>query len=192
METRICYKFDKKTNEFLHTTYAFQEPVGKTFPLPSFSTFVEPPKVEEFQVAVWNEEKWEIKKDYRRHLVQGEYVGGKAYYNPNEYWWANEQYMTEIGDIPEGMSFEKMEKPQIVSDVIELTNEVYTNKQYLSDTDYIHNVIAEEPEKADKYASVIEERKRVRATVDPTEEQIEGLKAQIVILYGKEALNHLY
>ena len=192
MNTKTCYRFDEKTHEYRCTDLAFQEPIELTYPLPANCTFIEPPVVGDFEIAIFDGKSWEVKPDYRKHFEKGTYVGGKPYFNPNKYWWAEEQYMTEIGDIPEGMSFEKMEKPQIVSDVVELINEIRSSKQYLSDTDYIHNIIAEEPEKAEKYALVIEERKRVRATIDPTEEQIKTLKEQIVAEYGEEALKHLY
>ena len=192
MEIRTCWAYDRKTKEYEGITTAFENPLDGGFNLPANATFVEPPQFGEFETAVFNGESWAVVPDYRRHLDNtGTFVGGKPYYDPAKYWWDEGSYMETFGDIPSGMTFTKMDTPQIVVDVVNLENQIQTSKDYLADTDYVHNVILEEPEKAEKYAPVIEERKRVRASIDPTEEQISNLKNQIVSLYGEEALNHL-
>ena len=191
MDTKTCYRFKEDTGELLGSEMAFCEPKGGTFPLPANCTFIEPPIFAEFEIPAFDGEKWDIKPDYRKHIRDGQYVGGKPFYDPSQYWWAEGKYMTKIGDIPEGMTFVKMDKPQIVIEVVALMDEIQEKKKYLSETDYIHNVIAEEPDKAEKYAPVIEERKSVRASIDPMQERIDQLKAEIVEKYGKDALDHL-
>ena len=160
----------------------------------SNSTLISPPKeIPEFTVPCFNKDKqkWELKPDYRPKSINGNLKGGKPFYNSKEYWWAREHWMTTIGDKPEGTSWSKMEIPQIVKDVVNLRRNILEWKTYLSNTDYIHNVIAEVPEAADKYAPIIEEREKVRLLIDPAQEQIDSLKEQIVSQYGEEALNHL-
>lgn len=191
METKTCWSYEKETKEYNGVTIAFTDPEDGGFNLPANATFVEPPQFGEFETAVFNGESWAVVPDYRRHLINGNYEGGKPYYDPSKYWWDEGSYMETFGDIPSGMTFTKMNTPQIVVDVVNLEKQIQTSKNYLADTDYVHNVILEEPEKAEKYAPVIEERKRVRASIDPTEEQIDSLKNQIVSLYGEEALDHL-
>ena len=191
MDTRTCWAFDSETKEFIGETTAFPDPLDGGFNLPQNATFVEPPDVEEFEISVWNGTSWDIVPDYRQHLVDGEYVGGKQYYDPSDYWWAIGMYMQTYGDIPSGMSFTKMPVPQMVHDENDADDEINEYRQYLVSTDYIDNVLAEEPEKADKYASVVAERKRVRALIDPKTEERDSLRAQIVDLYGEDALAHL-
>lgn len=199
MNTKTCYRFNKKTHEFLGADVAFQEPVGETYPLPANCTFVEPPKTEEFEVACWNWEVWEIKPDYRKRLDEtGTYVGGKPFYNPENFWWAEEQYMTEIGDIPQGMSFEKMDKPEICNQIVELEDKYNALKTELEDTDYyarrlyeFENGYAEDPEKEAFYKSELQRLALERPNLNIWETEANTLKEQVKAQYGEEALNHL-
>lgn len=192
MEYKNCYSFDKETKEYKGVVPAFKDPLDGGYNLPANTTFVEVISYGEFEIPVFENEEWHIELDYRQHLIDGEYVGGKPYYDPSKFWWADAQYMTELGDIPEGMEWDKISVPQIVENVVDNQNAVAGYKAYLSNTDYVHNVIAEEPDKAEKYAPVIAERIRVRGLIDPLQEQIDADRASIVETYGEEALNHLH
>lgn len=199
METRICYRYDEKTHEFLGADVAFQEPIGGTYPLPADCTFVEPPKTGEFEIAVFNEESWEVKPDYRKHLDNtGTYVGGKPFYNPLKYWWAEEEYTKEIGDKPTDKVWEKMAKPEICNQVIAIQNEYDTLKQEFEATDYyarrlyeFENGYVSDPEKEAFYKSELQRLALERPKLNTWETEIDQLKEQIVSEYGEEAINHL-
>lgn len=188
------YDYDPKTHEFLIIGVAEYDEFAEDYTVAPNSTLIAPPEnIPEFKAACFNTEsnQWELLPDYRPKLTTSSHEGGKPYYDPKKYWWAPEQWMTEIGDIPEGMSFEKVEYPGICKTIVNLQNEIREAKQYLADTDYIHGVMLEEPEKSYKYDYVVAERKRVRATIDPLQEKLDNLKEQVVDRYGGEALNHL-
>ena len=85
MNTKTCYRFDEKTHEYRCTDLAFQEPIELTYPLPANCTFIEPPVVGDFEIAIFDGKSWEVKPDYRKHFEKGTYVGGKPYFNPNKY-----------------------------------------------------------------------------------------------------------
>lgn len=198
MKTRTCYRYDKTTHEFLYTDVAFQEPVGETYPLPANCTFVEPPKTGEFEIAVFNGETWEVKPDYRKHLANGSYVGGKPFYDPENFWWAEEEYNTEIGDKPVNREWEKMDKPEICNQVVKLEEQYETLKKELEDTDYyarrlyeFENGYASDFEKEAFYKSVLQRLAQERPNLNLWEAQANELKVQIVAEYGEEALEHL-
>lgn len=185
------YDYDPRTHEYLKKSKAEYDKYYDKYVTAPNSTLIAPPEnIPEFKVAFFNTEnsQWEIRPDYR---YSSNIKKGKPYYDPKKYWWAPEQWMYEIGDIPEGMSWEKMECPGICKTIVNLQNEIREAKQYLADTDYIHSVMLEEPEKSYKYDYVVAERKRVRATIDPLQEKLDNLKEQVVDRYGGEALNHL-
>ena len=188
------FDYDPKTGEYLTKGIAeYDEPADNYIVAPNSTLIIPPTDIPEFTVACFNvkTEQWDIKPDYRRKAVGDHYEGGKPYYNPEEYWWSAEHYMTTIGDKPEEMSWEKIERPAVCQTIVDLEDEISTAKQYLADTDYVHNVIAEQPETESKYAPVIAERKRVRATIDPKQTQVDTYKADLILQYGEEALNHL-
>lgn len=88
------YNFDPNTKEYLMTTIASADPMetkikGEFIPLvPAYATLVEPPKTGEGEVAIFNGESWEIKKDFRvRHKICDENFNIKD--------------ITEIGEIKE-------------------------------------------------------------------------------------------
>lgn len=192
MDTKKCYSYKEDTKEYLGETLSFKDPLEGKFNLPANCTFEEPSEVGDFEIPVWEEDKWTVKPDYRKHLSQeGMYEGGKPYYDPKEYWWSEPKYMTSIGDIPEGMTWNKIDLPLICQEAVDLEDKIIEGKKYLQDTDYVHLVITEEPEKEEKYSEIIEERKRIRATIDPNEVSLEEKKSLIVSQYGEEALNHL-
>ena len=70
------YNFDLMTKEFLTATTAEADPAesrkqGKFIPLiPANATLIEPPTVEANQVAVFENNKWVVKADYRKNYVK--------------------------------------------------------------------------------------------------------------------------
>lgn len=88
------YNYDKNTKEYLSTTTASADPMetkikGEFVPLvPAYATLLEPPKTGENEVAIFNGEAWEIKKDFRvSHKICDENFNIKD--------------ITEIGEIEE-------------------------------------------------------------------------------------------
>ncbi len=88
------YNYDKNTKEYLSTTLASADPMetkikGEFVPLvPAYSTLMEPPKTDKNEVAIFNGEAWEIKKDFRvSHKICDENFNIKD--------------ITEIGEIEE-------------------------------------------------------------------------------------------
>ena len=190
------YDYDPRTHEYLKKSKAEYDERHNKYIIAPNSTLIAPPEnIPEFKAACFNTEsnQWELLTDYRQKVNKDTHIieGGKPYYDPKKYWWAPEQWMCEFGDIPEGMSWEKMKRPSICKTIVNLQNEIKEAKQYLADTDYIHSVMLEEPEKSYKYDYVVAERKRVRATIDPLQEKLNNLMDQVAERYGGEALNHL-
>lgn len=183
MDTKTCYTFDWTTGVYLFSEEVKRQGNGE-FQLTGFNcTFVELPEYGKYEIPVFNKETetWKIEPDYRNI----------PYYKISDYWWAEDLYMHTYGNIPEGMSLIKADKPQIAIDAGALVETIANKKKYLADTDYIHSVILEEPEKSEKYISIIEERKKIRASIDPLQTELDELKSQITLQYGEEALNHL-
>ena len=88
------YNYDKNTKEYLSTTLASADPMetkikGEFVPLvPAYATLLEPPTTGENEVAIFNGEVWEIKKDFRvSHKICDENFNIKD--------------ITEIGEIEE-------------------------------------------------------------------------------------------
>ena len=89
------YNYDKNTKEYLSTTLASADPMetkirGEFVPLvPANATLIEPPTVEANQVAVFENNKWVIKADYRKDYkkVTDEFIT---------------EYIKDIGEIADG------------------------------------------------------------------------------------------
>ena len=185
-------ELNKETKELLCEDVAFESPLERgVFPLPSNSTFIKPPTVKEFEVAVFNNNKWNVEKDFRK----------KPYYDPKDYWWAEPQYMSTFGNIPQGMSFEKIEVPEDVIKCSELMNEVGELKSFLDSTDKkelelqaysigLRKYLTEEDVK--ELEAIRLERDEKASLIRPKNNQIDELKNKIAEKYGEEALNHLY
>ena len=102
------YNYDKNTKEYLSTTIASADPMetkikGEFVPLvPAYATLLEPPTTGENEVAIFNGEAWEIKKDFRvSHKICDENFNIKD--------------ITEIGEIEE--------KYLVSADIAELIKE---------------------------------------------------------------------
>lgn len=65
------YNFHPITKEYIGENYADESPLEKgVYLLPSFATFIAPPELGENQTAVFENDQWSIKQDFR----------GKIYY----------------------------------------------------------------------------------------------------------------
>lgn len=190
MSTRDAYRFDPETREYLGTEKAYEDYKHEgEYILPENCTFAELPEFGEFEIPVFDgTSQWAVSPDYRK----------KPYYLDSDYWWAEPQYMSTYGDIPEGCSFDRYEKPQIVLDVIGLQGQYDALVEELQATDYYARRIYEyeqgydsDPEKEAHYRSELQRLAQERKKLAPWEAQIEALKADIAAEYGEEALNHL-
>lgn len=199
MDTKTCYSYSADTLEYTGTSLAFENPLDGGFPLPANATFIKPPTCTEFEIPVFNGESWEIRPDYRKHLDEtGTYVGGKPFYDPKNYWWAEEEYMTTLGDKPADREWDKMDKPEICNQIVELEDKYNALKTELEDTDYyarrlyeFENGYAEDPEKEAFYKSELQRLALERPNLNIWETEANTLKEQVKAQYGEEALNHL-
>ena len=104
----IFYTYDEKTKEFTGTQSAFIDPLktkkqGKNvYLVPANATDKEPPKTKENQVAIFNGDEWEVVADYR----------GKTYYIGTE-----QHEMKELGDLPDGATFEPVEPEKTLDEL---------------------------------------------------------------------------
>lgn len=91
------YKYDKTTHEYLGKDYARLNPVetkiqGKdVYLLPPNYTMIEPPELAEHKIAIFENDGWIVKDDYRGCLICDELL--------------NIQVVQEIGGLPEGFIF---------------------------------------------------------------------------------------
>lgn len=91
------YKYDKTTHEYLGKDYARLNPVetkiqGKeVYLLPPYYTMIEPPELAEHKIAVFENDGWVVKDDYRGCFICDELL--------------NIQIVQEIGELPEGFIF---------------------------------------------------------------------------------------
>lgn len=66
METKFYYSYNTEGNAFLGKFPALKNPRRQTeYLLPAMATFIEPPKTNKNEIAVWNGEKWVIESDFR-------------------------------------------------------------------------------------------------------------------------------
>lgn len=196
MTTRDAYRFDRLTREYLGVQQAYPNIRHEgEYLLPENCTFFAPPTYGEFEIPVFDgTSEWRIEPDYRKK----EGSDGKPYYFESDYWWAEPQYMETYGDIPEGCSFDRYEKPQVVLDVIDLQTQYDTLVEELKNTDYYARRIYEyeqgydyDPEKEAHYKEELKRLAIERKKLAPWEESINAMKEIIVEDYGEEALNHL-
>lgn len=126
------FKYDRITHEYLVTEPAPLNPVAtqreghEVYMLPSYATFLEPPKLAKNQVAIFNisEDTWQIKADYR-----GQYCVDSS---------MQPYKVLEIGDLPEGyIIITEAQAVKIVEDdlyyVISDKNKLIKNPNYEAD-----------------------------------------------------------
>lgn len=190
------YHFDPITREYLGVMQAYANYKRESeYILPANCTFSQPPDYGVFEIPVFDgTSEWHIEPDYRIK----EDSAGKPYYLEVDYWWAEPQYMQTYGDIPEGCSFDRYEKPQIVLDVVALQKQYDTLVEELQNTDYYARRIYEyeqgydyDPVKEERYKSELQRLAQERKKLAPWEDDINAMKETIVEDYGEEALNHL-
>lgn len=63
------YHFNKETGEYLNTTDARKDPLGKGFMVPANATKTAPPPTQQKECPCFEDNKWIIKKDLRGDLV---------------------------------------------------------------------------------------------------------------------------
>ena len=96
----IFYTYDEKTKEYTGTQNAFIDPLetkkqGKNvYLVPANATDKKPLEAKENQAVIFNGSEWEIIADYRN----------KTYYTGTE-----QHKMKELGDLPNGATFEPVE-----------------------------------------------------------------------------------
>ena len=104
----ILYTYNEKTKEFTGAQTAFIDPLetqkqGKeVYLVPSNATDKKPLEVKENQAVIFNGSEWEIIADYRN----------KTYYIGTE-----QHEMKELGDLPNGATFEPVEPEKTLDEL---------------------------------------------------------------------------
>ena len=104
----IFYTYDEDTKEFTGTQNAFIDPLetkkrGKNvYLLPRNATYQKPLETKENQAVIFNGSEWEIVADYRNKTY---YIGTKQH------------EMKELGDLPEGATFEPVEPKKTLDEL---------------------------------------------------------------------------
>lgn len=102
----IFYSYDKKTKEYIGTQNGFIDPLEtkkqgkKVYLVPPNATDKKPLETKENQAVIFNGSEWEIVADYRN----------KTYYIGTE-----QHEMKELGDLPEGATFEPVKSESELS-----------------------------------------------------------------------------
>ena len=149
------YNYDKNTKEYLSTTLASADPMetkirGEFVPLvPACATVIEPPKTGENEVAIFNGEVWEIKKDFRvSHKICDENFNIKDITEIGE---IEENYLVsaDIAElIKENPDNFKIQNNEIVQKTEEEYQEFLNNKIKKEETEKIKNQLLELDSKA--------------------------------------------
>lgn len=106
----IFYTYDEKTKEYTGTQNAFIDPLetkkrGKNvYLVPANATDLKPLETKENQAVIFNGSEWELIADYR----------GKTYYVGTE-----QHEMKELGDLPNGATFEPVEPEKTLEELKE-------------------------------------------------------------------------
>ena len=102
----IFYSYDKKTKEYIGTQSGFIDALEtkkqgkKVYLVPPNATDKKPLETKENQAVIFNGSEWEIVADYRN----------KTYYIGTE-----QHEMKELGDLPEGATFEPVKSESELS-----------------------------------------------------------------------------
>lgn len=149
------YNYDKNTKEYLSTTIASADPMetkikGEFIPLvPAYATLLEPPTTGENEVAIFNGEAWEIKKDFRvSHKICDENFNIKDITEIGE---IEENYLVtaDIAElIKENPNNFKIQNEEIAQKTEEEYQEFLNNKIKKEETEKIKNQLLELDSKA--------------------------------------------
>lgn len=149
------YNYDKNTKEYLSTTLASADPMetkikGEFVPLvPAYATLLKPPKTGENEVAIFNGEAWEIKKDFRvSHKICDENFNIKDITEIGE---IEENYLVtaDIAElIKENPNNFKIQNEEITQKTEEEYQEFLNNKIKKEETEKIKNQLLELDSKA--------------------------------------------
>lgn len=153
----IFYTYDEKTKEFIGTQNAFINPLetkkqGKNvYLVPANATDKKPLEAKKNQAVIFNGSEWEIVADYRN----------KTYYIGTE-----RHEMKELGDLPEGATFEPVEPEKTLDE----------------------QTLEELQKEQTELNAQIEQLKDqlLTATLADDTDQIESIKAQYQTLIGDE------
>ena len=153
----IFYTYDEKTKEYTGTQNAFIDPLEtkkqgkKVYLVPANATDKKPLEAKKNQAVIFNDSEWKIVSDYR----------GKTYYlgtEPHE--------MKELGDLPNGATFEPVEPKKTL------------DEQTLEEL---------QKEQTDLSAQIEQLKSQLlTATLADDIDQIESIKAQYQTLVGGE------
>lgn len=149
------YNYDKNTKEYLSTTIASADPMetkikGEFVPLvPAYATLLEPPTTGENEVAIFNGEAWEIKKDFRvSHKICDENFNIKDITEIGE---IEEKYLVTADMaklIKENPNNFKIQNEEIAQKTEEEYQEFLNNKIKKEETEKIKNQLLELDSKA--------------------------------------------
>lgn len=149
------YNYDKNTKEYLSTTIASADPMetkikGEFVPLvPAYATLLEPPTTDKNEVAIFNGEAWEIKKDFRvSHKICDENFNIKDITEIGE---IEENYLVsaEMAElIKENPNNFKIQNEEIAQKTEEEYQEFLNNKIKKEETEKIKNQLLELDSKA--------------------------------------------
>lgn len=149
------YNYDKNTKEYLSTTIASADPMetkikGEFVPLvPAYATLLEPPTTDKNEVAIFNGEAWEIKKDFRvSHKICDENFNIKDITEIGE---IEENYLitTEMAElIKENPNNFKIQNEEIAQKTEEEYQEFLNNKIKKEEAEKIKNQLLELDSKA--------------------------------------------
>ena len=104
----VFYTYDEKTKEYTGAQNAFIDPLEtkkqgkKVYLVPANATDKKPLETKENQAVIFNSSEWEIVADYR----------GQIYYIGTE-----QHEMKELGDLPEGATFEPVEPEKTLDEL---------------------------------------------------------------------------
>ena len=126
----IFYTYDEKTKEFTGTQNGFIDPLEtkkrgeNVYLFPRNATYQKPPKTEENQALIFNGDAWEIIADYR----------AKTYYIGTE-----QHEMKELGELPNGATFEPVEPEKTLEELKEKKLDELTTAGHQFDNQLVNN-----------------------------------------------------
>ena len=88
----LAYVYDEDTKEYLYPLEAQKDPLGNGYFLPAYGTFLPPKECGKFEINIFENGEWVVKKDYRAHLQLD--VENFIFYK-----------VDFIGDVKEGFQF---------------------------------------------------------------------------------------
>lgn len=172
--------------------YDYSLEIADGAPVPADCTTIAPPATDTPYKAQFDTETetWHVIADHRRYYdANGVLCGGTMYWPADAKWLDPCQYMTELGDLPEGVLLSPPPQPAIVDEYYATKIAIQEAKQYLADTDWIIVKIAEGSATPEEYQEEIQRRKTLRESINPNEAKAARLKTEIEDEYGSGVVN---